>query len=253
MSKTIYAEHNGRRALLALWPDNRTGGRFDELQGIIKGASTELRTHWLSSEMTANNRDLSDHGKRAKRSESAQDKMRSLGKMAHQLTQIRRAAESEAASLAKLPPLDNPARAVVLVELAKIMRSMPAGDLATRLLSGASPDFVEAALQLPAELTGIRPEFRAKVLEAHIERSNPAEAATARDMAQAVDAAENALRRAWQEIAPDAGIDLAEQVSAFEGDTEAAQAIMTNTNARTIERLVERESDPDAHRLMPTE
>src|SRR5690606_11713428 len=111
------------------------------------------------------------------------------------------------------------------------------------------------ALALPQVLTGISDGLRNATLKARLQRENPEAMSELADLNDAISSVEYGLQEAWREVSGDlpAETGLEEQTAVFGGDVQAAQTVMSGTNPRTVERIIERENDPDAHRLMPAE
>jgi len=243
MSKAIFTAELGNKSLslgaIRTW---RTEGEFAELRSIMSGIKSEVQHHWQLSGMVANDQNLSDHGRRARRAESAQDKTMALGRMAQQLAQIKRKAAARQAEAAKLPQITDPAQAVIMLAVAERLRTMPASEVSARLLAGMDEAAETAALALPELLTGIRPQLRNAVLQSRLERTNPELVAELSDLDDAIQTVEYAIRQGWNEVAgdlpPDAGLD--PKVAVFEGDADAAKTVLEGVNERTIERITER-------------
>jgi len=253
MNTRFIAEHGNRRLALGAIRTWRDQGQFAELRTILKGVKTEVQSHWQRADMAAANKELSDTGRKARKADSARDTAQAIGRMAQQLAQIKRAAQARTAEVAKLPRISDPVQAVVMVAVAERMRTMPASELSARLLAGVDPDLETAALALPQVLTGISDGLRNATLKARLQRENPEAMSELADLDDAVSSVEYGLQEAWREVSGDlpAETGLEEQTAVFGGDVQAAQTVLMRVNDRTIERLIERENDPDAHKIRP--
>lgn len=243
MSKTIFTAELGNRSLnLGAIRSWRADGEFAELRTIMNAIKAEVQSHWQRADMANADPHLSEQGRRARREDSAKDKITALGKMAQQLAQIKRKAAARQAEAAKLPQITDPAQTLILLAVAERLRTMPASEVSARLLAGMDEAACHAALALPELLTGIRPQLRNAVLQSRLERTNPELVAELSDLDAAIETAEYAIRQGWNEVAgdlpPDAGLD--PKVAVFEGDADAAKAVLETVNPRTIERIAER-------------
>lgn len=245
--ESITAAMNGNSKRLAFWQANRHDGRIGDLYKLVKSAKTALEGHWQAAGMIEADARRSAVAKADDKTADARERLRALGKVVSDYTRQSREVEQEAADLMAVPAYGRDDAPLVLIDLAlaERMRGMDAAALSAKLLLGADPAMLRAAVRLPAELTGLTESMRAKAMRNAVFRDHPERAQEVEDAQTALVDTRRALESVWRELAAAGRIDLAEQVEVA-GSAEAAQAMRPDVDVRALESMagrLQRQSD----------
>jgi hypothetical protein len=138
------------------------------------------------------------------------------------------------------PYRDNdPITVQIDIALAAQLREMDYAKRNALLTVGTEKAYVDAALRLPRELTGLSEETYRRVTKEALVRANPREAQEIDELMQAADDAQETLRTAFDLIAKDSDISLHERVDAAR---ESATDLVQGVSETTVERMRERQS-----------
>jgi hypothetical protein len=236
--KTLRAVSGGKERIVGLWrhPED---GKFAEAFRFAREARSHVEGLQIAH-MNINSDDrLSDSAKAGDRYKAAKERLHFIGQLQRGLDTLRSQHLERASRLTAVPPYrDSDAVAVQIdLALAAQLREMEPAARNAALLAGTHQVFVNAALRLPRELTGISADWHARVLKEAITRAHPREAQEVEDLTQAIEDAQEAIRVAFDIIQGDSGMSLGDKVEAA---GESAAALVTGVSPGTVERISER-------------
>ncbi|NMG32364.1 hypothetical protein [Aromatoleum evansii] len=231
----------GQTVRLGMWMTGRRDTpRFEALYQTAASARRTVESFLQAGQMLRGNDRLSDSAKREDTQRAARERLGDIGKLSRELNRHRREVEAERAQLLKLPAYgDNVAQVLIDLRMADFIRDMDPSARSAKLMTGADPDMVRVALQLPPALTGITPEFRSTVLREAVFRENPAAAQNLSDAETALANVEHTLTAAFKHLAKEGGVSLDDQVAAA-GDAESAHMLRKDVSPVAVERIAER-------------
>jgi len=236
--KTLRAESGGRSRLVGMWrfPEN---GAFADLYAIARDARNHVEGLQIAAMNILGDNRRSDLAKQEDIRASAKDRLYFLGQLQRDFEIYKSKVKDRADKLSAVKPYrDNDPIAVQIdLALAAQLRGMEPALRNATLLAGTDKAYVDAALRLPRELSGISPEWYARITKEALVRANPREAQEIADLTEAADAAQETLRTAFGLISSDAGISLDERVDAA---GEAAKELVQGPAESTIERIHDR-------------
>lgn len=236
--KTLRAESGGRSRLVGMWrfPEN---GAFADLYAIARDARNHVEGLQIAAMNILGDNRRSETAKKEDIHASAKDRLYFLGQLQRDFEVYKSKVKDRADKLSAVKPYrDNDPIAVQIdLALAAQLRGMEPALRNATLLAGTDKAYVDAALRLPRELTGISSEWYARITKEALVRANPREAQEISELTEAADAAQETLRTAFGLISSDAGISLDDRVDMA---GEAAKDLVTGPAETTIERIQDR-------------
>jgi hypothetical protein len=247
MSEQIAYVVNGRRRLLGIWRHG-SSGQYGELRKLAMAGLRALEGFDLKASNILADARRSELAKREDVAEAAKERLAELGQVQQRLNEHAAALAVERAKLTAITPYRDGDHATVAIDLAlaEQLRNMDDSKRNVLLMSGNDQRLLDAALRLPIVLTGISPAFYSRMERAAIERKHPAEAYRAEALAESVEDAQTALRRAFKILAESSGTPLEDQVEA--AGEHYQQLAVTEGNriaAEAIHRRQEAEKDAE--------
>lgn len=242
--KTLRATSAGKDRIIGFWrhPED---GKFADLYRLACDARNHVEGLQIASMNIGSDKRLSEQAKKEDRQKAAKERLGFLGQLQRRLDAVRDAHQERASRMSAVQPYRDGDSASVQIDLALAaqLRAMePAARNAT-LLAGTDKAYIQAALRLPRELSGVSSDWYARIQKEAIVRANPTEAQEVEDMYQAVDDAQEAIKSAFGIIVIDTGISLDDRVGAA---GESAKDLVSGISPVTIERIQERLATQDA-------
>ncbi|MBC3210265.1 hypothetical protein HU755_26015 [Pseudomonas sp. SWRI111] len=236
--KTLRAESGGKSRLVGMWKFRETGP-FADLYAVAREARSHVEGLQIAAMGIINDARRSDSAKQEDIRATAKDRLYLLGQLQRDFEKYKEKVKERADKVTAVKPYrDNDPIAVQIdLALAAQLRAMSPPERNATLLAGTDKAYVDAALRLPRELSGVSSEWYARITKEALVRANPREAQEIADLTEAADAAQDALRTAFGLISADAGISLDERVDAA---GEAAKELVQGPAESTIERIQER-------------
>ena len=236
--KTLRAESGGKSRLVGMWKFPETGP-FADLYAVAREARNHVEGLQIAAMGIINDARRSDSAKQEDIRATAKDRLYFLGQLQRDFEKYKEKVKERADKVTAVKPYrDNDPIAVQIdLALAAQLRAMSPPERNATLLAGTDKAYVNAALRLPRELSGVSSEWYARITKEALVRANPREAQEIADLTEAADAAQDALRTAFGLISADAGISLDERVDAA-GD--AAKELVQGPAESTIERIQDR-------------
>lgn len=236
--KTLRAESGGKSRLVGMWKSPETGP-FSDLYAVAREARNHVEGLQIAAMGIINDDRRSDSAKQEDIRATAKDRLYFLGQLQRDFQKYKEKVKERADKLtAVMPYRDNDPIAVQIdLALAAQLRAMSPAERNATLLAGTDKAYVDAALRLPRELSGVSSEWYARITKEALVRANPREAQEIADLTEAADAAQDTLRTAFGLISADADISLDERVDAA---GEAAKELVQGPAESTIERIQDR-------------
>ncbi|VVN47680.1 hypothetical protein [Pseudomonas fluorescens] len=236
--KTLRAESGGKSRLVGMWKFPEAGP-FADLYAVAREARNHVEGLQIAAMGIINDARRSDSAKQEDIRATAKDRLYLLGQLQRDFEKYKEKVKERADKVTAVKPYrDNDPIAVQIdLALAAQLRAMSPPERNATLLAGTDKAYVDAALRLPRELSGVSSEWYARITKEALVRANPREAQEIADLTEAADAAQDALRTAFGLISADAGISLDERVDAA---GEAAKELVQGPAESTIERIQER-------------
>lgn len=236
--KTLRAESGGKSRLVGMWKFPEAGP-FADLYAVAREARNHVEGLQIAAMGIINDARRSDSAKQEDIRAAAKDRLYLLGQLQRDFEKYKEKVKERADKVTAVKPYrDNDPIAVQIdLALAAQLRAMSPPERNATLLAGTDKAYVDAALRLPRELSGVSSEWYARITKEALVRANPREAQEIADLTEAADAAQDALRTAFGLISADAGISLDERVDAA---GEAAKELVQGPAESTIERIQER-------------
>lgn len=236
--KTLRAESGGKSRLVGMWKFPETGP-FADLYAVAREARNHVEGLQIAAMGIISDDRRSDSAKQEDIRATAKDRLYFLGQLQRDFEKYKEKVKERADKLTAVKPYrDNDPIAVQIdLALAAQLRAMPPAERNATLLAGTDKAYIDAALRLPRELSGVSSEWYARITKEALVRANPREAQEIADLTEAVDAAQDTLRTAFGLISTDAGISINERVDAA---GEAAKELVQGPAESTIERIQER-------------
>lgn len=236
--KTLRAESGGKSRLVGMWKFPEAGP-FADLYAVAREARNHVEGLQIAAMGIINDARRSDSAKQEDIRATAKDRLYFLGQLQRDFEKYKEKVKERADKVTAVKPYrDNDPIAVQIdLALAAQLRAMSPAERNATLLAGTDKAYVDAALRLPRELSGVSSEWYARITKEALVRANPREAQEIADLTEAADAAQDALRTAFGLISADAGISLDERVDAA---GEAAKELVQGPAESTIERIQER-------------
>lgn len=206
MSNTITAVIEGKQRIIAVWPHERAG-EFADVYAIASGAAQRVEHLALTINRIVNDDRLSPMAKEEDRKAAGVEPLRVLASLAQRLEEIKKEHHKQAAQLAAVEPYRNGDTATPLIdlEIARFLREQDDARRVPLLLLGEAPRMTEAAIRLPAQLSGLSNEAHNRITKAAIERARPAEAAHMAERGEAIEHAAEAIATAFKIISKATG------------------------------------------------
>ncbi|WP_397450858.1 hypothetical protein [Pseudomonas sp. NA-150] len=236
--KNLRATSGGKDRIVGMWR-HAQDGIFSGLYQI----ATDARNHVSGLQIAAMNFNsdtrLSAEAKKDDIKSAAKDRLYFLGQLQRKLDEVRAIHKTQAARLTSVTPYRDGDSIAVQIDLALAaqLRAMTPSERTSHLLMGTTKAYVDAMLRLPRELSGVSPDWYARVQKEALIRANPREAQEFEDLYQAAEDAQDTIHRAFQLIGKDSGISLDDQVGAA-GDS--ANDLVTGVHPGTVDRIKER-------------
>ncbi|MDB5984761.1 MAG: hypothetical protein JWQ69_5776 [Pseudomonas sp.] len=236
--QNLRATSGGKDRIVGMWRHAQDGA-FSGLYGI----ATEARNHVTGLQIAAMNFNsdarLSDQAKKADIKGAAKDRLYFLGQLQRKLDEMRAIHNAQAARLSAVKPYRDGDAAAVQIDLALagMLRAMNPAERNAQLLAGTNKAYVDAVLRLPRELSGISTDWYARVQKEALVRASPREAQESEDLYQAAEDAQDTIKRAFDLIWKDSGINLDDRVAAA-GDS--ANVLVTDVHDGVVDRIKER-------------
>lgn len=242
--KTLRAISAGKERVIGLWR-HREDGKFAELYRLASEARSHVEGLQIASMNIGSDKRLSEAAKKEDRQKAAKERLSFLGQLQRKLDVARDAHQERASKVSAFQPYRDGDSISVQIDLALAaqLRAMDPAARNAMLLFGTEKSYIQAALRLPRELSGVSSDWYARIQKEAIVRANPAEAQEIEDIYQAVDDAQEALRTAFGIIVVDAGIGLDDRVGAA---GESAKDLVSGVSPITVERIQERLSAQDS-------
>jgi len=236
--KTLRAESGGRSRLVGMWNFPETGP-FADLYAVARDARNHVEGLQIAARGILNDPRRSDSAKQEDIRATAKDRLYFLGQLQRDFERYKEKVKERADKVSAVQPYrDNDPIAVQIdLALAAQLRAMEPAQRNATLLAGTDKAYVDAALRLPRELSGISHEWYARITKEALVRANPREAQEIAELTEAVGAAQETLRTAFGLISSDAGISLDDRVDAA---GEAAKELVQGPAESTIERIQDR-------------
>jgi len=236
--KTLRAESGGVSRLVGIWKFPEIGP-FADLYAVAREARNHVEGLQIAAMGITNDDRRSDSAKQEDIRATAKDRLYFLGQLQRDFEKYKEKVKERADKVTAVKPYrDNDPIAVQIdLALAAQLRAMEPAERNATLLAGTDKAYVDAALRLPRELSGVSSEWYARITKEALVRANPREAQEIADLTEAADAAQDTLRTAFGLISTDAGISLDERVDAA---GEAAKELVQGPAESTIERIQER-------------
>jgi hypothetical protein len=236
--KTLRAESGGKDRLVGMWRFPETGP-FADLYAVARSARNHVAGLQLAESGIRSDKRLSEAAKKEDILTSAKERLYLLGQLQRDFEKYKEKVKERADKVTAVKPYrDNDPIAVQIdLALAAQLRAMDPAQRNATLLAGTDKAYVDAALRLPRELSGISPEWYARITKEALVRVNPREAEEIADLTEAAEAAQDAIRVAFSLISSDAGISLDDRVGAA---GESAKELVKGPADSTIERIQER-------------
>lgn len=213
MFEKISAIVSGKDRILAVWEGLQSGEPYT----ITKGAAREVEAVNLRLGRIISDTRLSAEAKRDDRKEAGLDSLKTLAKSAKRLEELRAQHQERANRLAAIAPYRDGDAATPLIDM-EIARKLDAmKDGAARvvmLVTGEQPRLTDAVLRLPAFLSGLSDAEHRRIAAAAIERANPEQSRLIAQEAEDLNAAGNAVQKAFRLIVELTGAELVAQVAA---------------------------------------
>ncbi|WP_060546637.1 hypothetical protein [Pseudomonas sp. NBRC 111136] len=236
--KTLRAISGGKERIVGLWrhPED---GKFAEAFRFAREARNHVEGLQIAHMNINGNDRLSTTAKAEDRYKASKERLQFIGQLQRGIDTLRSQNLERASRLAAVPPYRDSDAVSVQIDLALAaqLRAMEPAARNAALIAGTHQVFVNAALRLPRELTGISADWHARILKEAIARAHPREAQEVEDMTQAIEDAQEAVRVAFDIIQSDSGMSLVDKVEAA-GDSAAA--LVTGVSPGTVERISER-------------
>jgi hypothetical protein len=236
--KTLRAISGGKERIVGLWrhPED---GKFAEPFRFAREARNHVEGLQIAHMNINGNDRLSTTAKAEDRYKASKERLQFIGQLQRGIDTLRSQNLERASRLAAVPPYRDSDAVSVQIDLALAaqLRAMEPAARNAALIAGTHQVFVNAALRLPRELTGISADWHARILKEAIARAHPREAQEVEDMTQAIEDAQEAVRVAFDIIQSDSGMSLVDKVEAA---GESAAALVTGVSPGTVERISER-------------
>lgn len=236
--KQLRANIGGRERIIGLWP-TREDGPFKDLFSIAREARNHVEGLSIATQNIRNDARLSEQAKKQDTYATAKDRLYFLGQLQRNFEVFKGHVDERASKMTAVKSYrdSDPAAVHIDIALAAQLRAMGPAERNATLLMGTEKAFVDAALRLPRELTGISGEWYARIVKEAVARANPREADELEDLYQAVSAAQETLQHAFEIIGKEAGITLDDRV---EQAGESAKDLVKGPAESTIERIQDR-------------
>lgn len=236
--KTLRAESGGKSRLVGMWKFPETGP-FADLYAVAREARNHVEGLQIAAMGILGDGRRSDAAKKDDIHATAKDRLYLLGQLQRDFEKYKEKVKERADKASAVKPYrDNDPIAVQIdLALAAQLRAMQPAERNATLLAGTDKAYIDAALRLPRELSGVSSEWYARITKEALVRANPREAQEIADLTEAVDAAQDTLRTAFGLISADAGISLDDRVDAA-GD--GAKDLVQGPAESTIERIQDR-------------
>ncbi|TLP74745.1 hypothetical protein FEA48_11055 [Pseudomonas nitroreducens] len=239
--KTLRATSGGKDRIIGMWrlPED---GVFSELYSIASEARNHVTGLQIAYQNIHGDIRRSEVAKREDGQKSAKERLYFLGQLQRKLDGARAAIQERASLMSAVQPYRDGDFTTVQIDLALAsqLREMPPERRTSILFLGTDKRYVDAALRLPRELTGVSAEWYAKVQREAMVRANPREAQEIEELLLAAEDAQDTVRTAFSIIAGDGGIPLDDRVDAA-GDS--AKDLVTGVRESTIDRIQDRLAD----------
>lgn len=234
--ETIKAIHNGSDRIMAIWE----GSQSSELYSIAKEAARTVEHTGLVINRIVNDKRLSPEAKREDRKGAGLDSLKNLAKFAARIEMLRKQGAVRANALAAVAQYRDGDAATPLIdmEIARKLGQMTDGSArVVMLMTGEQPRLTEAALRLPAFLSGLSDAEYQRISASAIERANPTESRLIAQEADDLNAAHGAVVKAFKLIVEATGAELIAQVAAA---GEYASDLVRNLHPETLEVMQSR-------------
>ncbi|WP_371231487.1 hypothetical protein ACAW63_02640 [Pseudomonas sp. QE6] len=249
--KTLRATSGGKDRIIGMWRLPETGV-FAELYAIASDARNHVTGLQIAYQNIQSDPRRSDLAKLEDGQKSAKERLSFLGQLQRKLDGARTAIQERASKLSAVQPYRDGDFTTVQIDLALAtqLREMPPERRTSILFMGTDKRYVDAALRLPRELTGVSADWYAKVQREALIRANPREAQEIEELLLATEDAQEAVRTAFSIIAGDGGINLDDRIDAA---GESAQDLVSGVHPITIDRVQDRLSRDNDNDNEPTE
>lgn len=213
MSEIIKAITDGQDRIIAIWEGENSG----ELYTIAKDSARAIENTGLLVGRIINDQRLNAETKQSDRKTCGLDALKGLAKAAARLDVLRNDQVVRANTLAAVGQYENGDAATPLVDLEICRKLSTLDDESARvilLITGEQPRLTQAAIRLPAFLSGLSDAEHRRITAAAIERANPE---ASRQIAQEVEdlnAATGAVSKAFKLIVDLTGASMTAQVAA---------------------------------------
>lgn len=236
--KQLRAIIGGRERIIGFWP-TREDGPFKDLFSIAREARNHVEGLSIATQNIRNNTRLSDQAKKQDTYATAKDRLYFLGQLQRNFEVFKGHVDERAGKMTAVKSYrdSDPAAVHIDIALAAQLRAMAPSERNATLLMGTDKAFVDAALRLPRELTGVSGDWYARIVKEAVARANPREAEEIEGLYKAVSAAQETLQYAFEIISKEAGITLDDRVDSA---GESAKELVKGPAESTIERIQDR-------------